>query len=81
MEAEVIHSATDKARRNPAWEQLSDSDRAAVISAVNRLMVALNSDDHEVIRQHMDALNEATHSLAELMMNTAVSSALKGTKV
>ena len=81
VEAEGILSATDKARRNPAWEQLSDSDRAAVISAVNRLMVALNSDDHEVIRQHMDALNEATHSLAELMMNTAVSSALKGTKV
>ncbi len=81
VEAEGILSATDKARRNPAWEQLSDSDRAAVSSAVNRLMVALNSDDHEVIRQHMDALNEATHSLAELMMNTAVSSALKGTHV
>ena len=81
VEAEGILSATDKARRNPAWEQLSEEDRAAVVTAVNRLMVAVNSDDHEVIRQHMDALNEATHSLAELMMNTAVSSALKGTHV
>ena len=81
VEAEGILSATDKARRKPAWEQLSEEDRAAVVTAVNRLMVAVNSDDHEVIRQHMDALNEATHSLAELMMNTAVSSALKGTHV
>ena len=81
VEAENILAATDKARRNPAWEQLGDDERSAVTTAVNRLMVALNSDDHEVINQHIQALNDATHGLAELMMNTAVSSALKGTKV
>jgi molecular chaperone DnaK len=38
------------------------------------------ADDH-LIRAQIDALNEATHALAENMMNTAVRSALKGTKV
>jgi hypothetical protein len=40
-----------------------------------------HSDDHNLIRAQIDALNEATHQLAENMMNTAVRSALKGTKV
>ncbi len=81
VEAENILNATDKARRNPAWQQLSEEERASVTTAVNRLMVAVNSDDHEVIQNHIAALNDATHALAELMMNTAVSSALKGTHV
>ena len=34
-----------------------------------------------LIREKIDVLNEVTHHLAENMMNTAVRSALKGTKV
>ena len=33
------------------------------------------------IREKIDLLNDVTHHLAENMMNTAVSSALKGTKI
>ncbi len=35
-------------------------------------------DDHAAIRKGIDALNQGTMRLAELMMDTAVSTALKG---
>ena len=37
-----------------------------------------NDHDYHAIRAAIDALNEATMRLAELMMDTAVSTALKG---
>jgi molecular chaperone DnaK len=38
-------------------------------------------DDHLLIREKIDQLNDVTHHLAENMMNTAVRGALKGTKI
>ena len=38
-------------------------------------------EDKPVEREKIDRLNDVTHTLAENMMNTAVSTALKGTKV
>ena len=38
-------------------------------------------DDHLLIREKIDQLNQATMTLAENMMNTAVRGALKGTKI
>jgi hypothetical protein len=35
-------------------------------------------DDYQAIRKSIDELNQATMRLAELMMDSAVSSALKG---
>ena len=37
-----------------------------------------DGDDYHAIREGIDALNQATMHLAELMMDTAVSTALKG---
>jgi len=81
VEADTILGATDKAKRDPAWMTLSNDERAAVDRAVRELQAVYHQDDHEAIRARIDALNDATHTLAENMMNTAVSSALKGTKV
>ncbi|MEP6716141.1 MAG: Fe-S protein assembly chaperone HscA [Terriglobia bacterium] len=81
VDADAILAATDKAKRSDAWAALSQEERRLIADAINQLHVAKNSDDHNVIRAAIDALNDATHSLAENMMNTAVSSALKGTKV
>jgi len=81
VEADTILGATDKAKRDAAWATLSGDERAAVDRAVRELQAVYHQDDHEVIRTRIDALNDATHKLAENMMNTAVSSALKGTKV
>jgi Fe-S protein assembly chaperone HscA len=81
VDADAILLATEKAQKNDAWLALSDEQRQAITDAVNRLKVAHNAEDHNVIRAQIERLNEVTHSLAEQMMNTAVSSALKGTRV
>jgi hypothetical protein len=44
-------------------------------------MSVYHGTDHHLIREKIDLLNDVTHHLAENMMNTAVSSALKGTKI
>ena len=81
VEADSILLATAKAQKNDAWIAITDEERKAITDAVNRLKVASGAEDHNVIRAQIESLNEVTHSLAEQMMNTAVSSALKGTKV
>jgi Fe-S protein assembly chaperone HscA len=79
--ADAILAATDKAKRNDAYLDLNDDERRKITAAINRLQLVYHSDDHNLIGAQIDALNEATHSLAENMMNTAVKSALKGTKI
>ena len=41
-------------------------------------MTVKEGDDYHAIRKGIDVLNEATTHLAEMMMDTAVSTALKG---
>jgi Fe-S protein assembly chaperone HscA len=81
VDADGILAATDKAKRDAAWLDLSDEERSKVTEAINRLQLVYHSDDYEAIRKQIDVLNDATHSLAENMMNSAVRGALKGTKV
>ncbi len=81
VEADHILLATEKAKQNDAWNELSDEQRQTVDNAVNRLLLAYHSDDHHVILAHIEQLNEATMALAENMMNTAVRGALRGTKI
>jgi Fe-S protein assembly chaperone HscA len=81
VDADAILLATAKAQKDQAWLAITDEERSAIGDAINRLKLAYNGEDHNVIRAQIERLNEVTHSLAEQMMNTAVSSALKGTKV
>ena len=60
---------------------LPEEERANITAAIHRLQTVYHSTDHNVIRAEIEALDELTHNLAENMMNTAVSTALKGTKV
>ena len=81
VEADNILTATEKARKNPAWNSLSASEQNAIETAIRDLQSVYHSGDHHVINDKIEALNRATQSLAENMMNTAVRGALKGTKV
>ena len=81
VEADAMLAATEKARRDDAFFALSEPERAAVDKAVSELLVVYHSQDYLLIRAKIDQLNEATLSLAENMMNTAVRGALKGTKI
>ena len=81
VEADTILLATQKAKTNEAWSQLSDADRTAVARAEAGLVESQSTDDHRLIRKKIEALDQATRPLAEVMMNSAVQVALKGTRV
>jgi Fe-S protein assembly chaperone HscA len=81
VEADTILVATEKAKQNDAYFELTDGERSAIERGVNELLVVYHGDDHLLIRSKIDQLNEATQTLAENMMNTAVRGALKGTNV
>jgi len=77
-EAETILSALEKGRANPAWEQVSAQERSSIDKQEAALRAVMKEDDYRAIRTAIDALNQGTMRLAELMMDSAVSSALKG---
>jgi Fe-S protein assembly chaperone HscA len=77
-EADTILASLAKAKRNAAWQALGGEEQAAVQSLEAALLATRESDDYHAIRGGIDALNQATTHLAELMMDTAVSTALKG---
>src|SRR5208283_4989656 len=77
-EADTMLAALEKARNGPAWEQLTSRERNDVDKLEKALTAVMPHDDYQAIRSAIDALNQATMHLAELMMDTAVTSALKG---
>ncbi len=81
VDADTILAAVEKARRDDAFYELTDEERAAVDRAVNELLLVYHSDDHHLILDRIERLNQSTMKLAENMMNTAVRGALKGTKI
>jgi molecular chaperone DnaK len=81
VEADAILGATEKAKEDEAYQALPDAERAAIDRAMNELRLAYHSDDHLLIRNQIEQLNQATMALAEAIMNTAVGKALKGTNV
>jgi Fe-S protein assembly chaperone HscA len=85
VEADAILAATEKAKQNDAYFELTDEERAAIERGISELLVVYHvsqtSSAHLLVRSKIDQLNEATQTLAENMMNTAVRGALKGTNV
>jgi Fe-S protein assembly chaperone HscA len=81
VEADRILLALDKAKLNDAWNFLSDEEVEVIDRKHNELLTVYHSDNHTLIRKKIDELNDVTVSLAEKMVNTAVSNALKGTKI
>ena len=77
-EAESILMASVKALANPQTANLSASERAQVDNAVAALKDSVQGSDYKLIRRQIDELNRATEHLAELLMNSAVQSALEG---
>ena len=77
-EADTILTALDKGRRSDAWSHLSDDERVLIDECESVLRTDKETKDYKAIQTAIDALNKATTRLAELMMDSAVSSALKG---
>jgi molecular chaperone DnaK len=85
-EAETVVRATEKSLRASefaeiARTELARGERERIEDALAELKGALGSTDRELIQHKMQALNEATQHLAELMMNRSVKEALTGKSV
>src|SRR5215468_10509697 len=80
-EAETILTAIEKGRRSPAWGQLSSEEQRRIAKLEKSVHEVKMGDDYQAIRKAIDELNQGTMRLAELMMDSAVSSALKGKKM
>jgi Fe-S protein assembly chaperone HscA len=77
-EAATITAALEKGRRSPAWGKLTSDERRQIEKLERGLAAVRDSDDYQAIRKAIDALNQGTMRLAELMMDSAVTTALKG---
>ena len=77
-EAETILAAVERAPLNPLWQQLSDEERDAIAKARDRLAAVMQGTDLAVLREATIALDQSTRHFAELMMDAAVSSAIRG---
>ena len=77
-EADTILAALAKGKRNEAWHRLTSDERRNIELLEKALVAVKNEDDYQAIRGGIDALNQGTMRLAEFMMDSAVTTALKG---
>jgi Fe-S protein assembly chaperone HscA len=80
-EAESILIATEKALAGEQVGALPADERAKIDAAVGSLKESVAGNDYKLIRKRIDELNHATMNLAEIVMNSAISTALKGKSV
>jgi molecular chaperone DnaK (HSP70) len=78
VEADNILLHLGKARASAAWQQLSGDERTRIGKLEQALKQTRDVDDARAIHAAIEALNQGTMRLAEVMMDTAVSGALKG---
>ncbi|MBZ5702314.1 MAG: molecular chaperone DnaK [Acidobacteriia bacterium] len=80
-EAESILTATAKALAAVPDAQLAGGEREKIDANVAALQAAAAGSDYKLVRARIDELNQATTHLAELMMNSALSTALEGRRL
>jgi molecular chaperone DnaK (HSP70) len=80
-EAEAILAATQKALNSAQAANLPHAERENIDATVAALKESVSGSDYKLIRKRIDDLNQATMHLAELVMNSAVSTALQGRKL
>jgi len=80
-EAETVLNATAKGIADEEYANISEEEKAEITAAVSRLREVMRTNDHQVIRQAIERLSNATMHLAELIMNAAISKALKDKRV
>ena len=85
-EADAILHATEKTLAEPrargiAASELSADERRAITESVAQLKSAVGSTDYKLVRQRIDELNQATMHLAEILMNSALQTALEGKRL
>ena len=77
-EAETILAAVAKAHEHAAWRELSLDEQTQVGMLAEELRVLASGEDRQAIQAGTEALDKATRRFAELMMDSAVTTALGG---
>lgn len=77
-DAETILIAVEKAPSSPAWKMLQPDEVERIHSARTTLEEARGGSDYHEIRNAIEALDKATRHFAELQMDVAVGSVMKG---
>jgi len=77
-ETATILAALEKGKKSPAWGALTTDEKKQIAKMEKALHQANGEEDYQAIRKAIDALNQGTMRLAELMMDSAVATALKG---
>jgi Fe-S protein assembly chaperone HscA len=77
-EAATILAALEKGKKSPAWGHLTTDEKKKIAKMEKALISVKHEEDYQSIRKSIDALNQGTTRLAELMMDSAVSTALQG---
>jgi molecular chaperone DnaK/molecular chaperone HscA len=77
-EAETILAAVEKGRSHEAWQKLTADEIEKIEEGVNEVKASIRGGDYKIIRQSIERLDKSTRRFAELMMDTAVSGAMKG---
>jgi Fe-S protein assembly chaperone HscA len=77
-EAETILAAVERAPQSPAWAQMTREEREAIAGACERLQAVKLGEDSKAIRDATLTLDQATRRFAELMMEAAVTTAIRG---
>jgi molecular chaperone DnaK len=79
--ADTILRATKKTLRDPRAAELSADERRSIDESVSRLRAAVSGTDYKLILQLVDELNQVTMHLAEILMNSALQTALEGKRL
>jgi Fe-S protein assembly chaperone HscA len=77
-ETATILAALDKGKKSVAWGHLTTDEKKKIAKMEKALAAVNGEEDYQAIRKAIDALNQGTMRLAELMMDSAVSVALIG---
>ncbi len=80
-EAQTVLAATAKGLEDEEYNNLSSDEKEEITAATQYLQKTLSAEDHRAIRDAIDRLSHATMRLAELIMNAAISKALKDKRV
>ncbi|WP_348269888.1 Fe-S protein assembly chaperone HscA [Edaphobacter paludis] len=77
-EAETILAAVEKGKNHEAWQKLTADEIEKIEEGINEVKASVRGGDYKIIRQAIERLDKATRRFAEVMMDSAVSGAMKG---
>ena len=77
-EATAIIDAVEKGKSSAAWHLLTPEEHANIATATTAVQTAAKATDYKAIRAAIDGLDQATRRFAEIMMDSAVTGAMKG---